>query len=140
MLVPLFSDVVLKYGWRTSYLVIGLIILVVNTTLVLLVIKSEPEDPRVISYGHKHPSGTKGASESGDSKTKKRDLSLKEAMKTSPFWLFLIVMFICGSGDFLVATHLVPMVTDFNISPGVAADMLAWFGLLSFTRSNILLL
>jgi MFS family permease len=52
-------------------------------------------------------------------------------MKTAPFWLYLMVMFVCGSGDFLVTAHLVPMVTDFNISPSIAADMLAWFGLLS---------
>ena len=46
-------------------------------------------------------------------------------------FVFLMMMVICGSGDFLVTTHLIPMVTDFDISPATAADMLAWFGLLS---------
>jgi predicted MFS family arabinose efflux permease len=40
-------------------------------------------------------------------------------------------MFICGSGDFMVATHLVPFVTDYGVSPTTAANMMAWFGLLS---------
>ena len=52
-------------------------------------------------------------------------------MKTSPFWFFLIVMFVCGSGDFLVTTHLIPFVTDHGIHPTKAGNMLAWFGLMS---------
>jgi MFS family permease len=131
VLVPLFSDIVLEYGWRASYLFIGLIILVVNTTLVLLVIKGDPEDPGVKYCLHQNPPDTMKTNRSHVSTAGTTDLSLKEAMKTSSFWLFLIVMFVCGSGDFLVTTHLVPMVTDFNISPAVAADMLGWFGLLS---------
>jgi len=52
-------------------------------------------------------------------------------MHTYSFWLFLIAMFICGSGDFLVTTHIVPFVTDYDISPTTAGNMLAWFGLMS---------
>jgi hypothetical protein len=38
-------------------------------------------------------------------------------MRTYSFWLFLIAMFVCGTGDFLVTTHLIPYVTDHGISP-----------------------
>jgi MFS family permease len=40
-------------------------------------------------------------------------------------------MFVCGSGDFLVTTHLVALVTDYNISAVTAANMLGWYGLMS---------
>ena len=46
-------------------------------------------------------------------------------------WLFLIVMFVCGSGDFLITAHLIPWVTDYDISATTAGNMLAWFGLMS---------
>jgi predicted MFS family arabinose efflux permease len=52
-------------------------------------------------------------------------------MRTSSFWFFLIVMCICGSGDFLVATHLIPLVTDYGVSPTTGGHMLAWYGLMS---------
>ncbi len=52
-------------------------------------------------------------------------------MGTSSFWLFVLFMFVCGSGDFLVTTHLIPMVTDYGIPALTASNMLAWFGLLS---------
>jgi predicted MFS family arabinose efflux permease len=125
VLVPLFTFSTIRYGWRVSYLSIGLMMLLVNMTLVLFVIKESPDhlDP---SAAHKKERNAKSAS--GESL---RDLSLREAMKTSSFWFFLIVMFVCGSGDFLVTTHLIPLVTDYGIHPAKAGNMLAWLGLMS---------
>lgn len=58
-------------------------------------------------------------------------MTLGEAMQTTSFWLFLAAMFVCGSGDFLMVTHLIPFVTDYGISPTTAGNMMAWFGLMS---------
>ncbi len=52
-------------------------------------------------------------------------------MHTVAFWFFLTLMFICGSGDFIVVTHLIPYVTDHGVSPATAGHMLAWFGFMS---------
>ena len=52
-------------------------------------------------------------------------------MATRSFWLFLIIMVICGGGDNLILTHLIPMATDYGIPPTTAGHMLAWSGLLS---------
>ena len=132
VLVPVFSDLVLGLGWRISCIIIALCIFVVNTILALFVIKGEPGDLDQSNYSRQNnPAGNQRKNEPGVSIAGSRDLNLKEVMQTSSFWLYLIVMFVCGSGDFLVTTHLVPMVTDFSISPTIAANMLAWFGLLS---------
>ena len=130
VLVPVFSDLVLEFGWRTSCIIIALCIFVVNTTLALFVIKSEPGHLEPKNYCRQEPTGNQ-IIDGSEISIPARDLNLKEAMKTTPFWLYLVVMFVCGGGDFLVTAHLVPMVTDLNISPSIAANMLAWFGLLS---------
>ena len=52
-------------------------------------------------------------------------------MHTRSLWLFAVAMMVCGGGDFLMTTHLVPLVTDHGISTTTGANMLAWFGLLS---------
>ena len=44
----------------------------------------------------------------------------KEAMHQPAFWLFNVAMFACGSGDFLVSTHLIPFVTDYGVSATTA--------------------
>jgi predicted MFS family arabinose efflux permease len=103
--------------------------LVVNITLALLVIKADPDDLGLKPYGHGEV--IKGEETQVSSGENLRDLGLGEAMRTRSFWFFLIVMFVCGSGDFLVATHLIPLVTDYGISPLTAGNMLAWFGLMS---------
>jgi MFS family permease len=131
VLVPVFSDLVLEFGWRISCIIIALCIFVVNTSLALFVIKSEPSNLGPKKCSRQDPAGNQSINDPTVSIRGKRDLNLKEAMKTASFWLYLMAMFVCGSGDFLVTAHLVPMVTDFNISPSIAANMLAWFGLLS---------
>ena len=42
----------------------------------------------------------------------------------------MIVMFICGSHDFFITTHLIPFATDHGVSAVTASNMLAWFGLM----------
>jgi MFS family permease len=129
-LVPLFTLFALKYGWRASYLAIGLIMFAVNLMVALFVIKGDPDDLGEEPFGYTGGEGRKGGPQSSSEETFK-DLNLREAMRTYSFWLFLIAMFICGSGDFLVTTHLIPHVTDHGISPTTAGNMLAWFGLMA---------
>jgi MFS family permease len=130
VLVPIFNRFVLTYSWRTAYLFIGLAILVLNTLLALAVIKGDPVDLGFKPYGHKNANDAVDPNPSTVSAAHDPDLNLPQAMKTYSFWLFLIFMFICGSGDFLVATHLVPFVTDSGVSPTAAANMLALYGLM----------
>jgi MFS family permease len=130
-LIPLFTFVALRYGWRFSYFFIGLIMFVVNITLVFLVIKGDPDDLGYRPYGYQDRGEIHGEGAQISSDGNPRDLSLTEAMRTRSFWLFLMVMFICGTGDFFVTTHLILFVTDYGISPITAGNMLALYGLMS---------
>jgi MFS family permease len=131
ILVPVFNRIILTYNWRISYLLIGLIILGVNTILAFTVIKGDPEDLGYKPYGQADAENKAAPIDTGNLVTGEKDLNLRQAMKTYSFWLFLAFMFVCGGGDFLVATHLVPFVTDYGVSPTTAANMLALFGLMS---------
>jgi MFS family permease len=131
ILVPIFNRFVLIYNWRICYLLIGLIILAVNTILVFTVFKGDPEDLGVQPYGHADAENRADPDGSDNSVPSESDLNLKQAVKTYSFWLFLVSMFICGGGDFLILIHLVPFVTDYGVSPTSAANMLALSGLMS---------
>lgn len=131
VLVPSINWIVLTYGWRLSYLLLGMVMLAVNLLLVLGVIKGNPEDMGFKPYGHQLTEAAAAPQKSDATPLRPDDLNLLQAFKTVSFWLFLTVMFICGSGDFMVAAHLVPLVTDHGVSPTTAANMMAWFGLLS---------
>lgn len=130
-LVPLFTAFVLRFGWRASYFWIALIMLCINVIIALFIVKGDPDALGLKPFGSE-PQGRidlKQDTPFPDSSCK--DLGLKEAMRTPSFWLFTIVMFVCGSGDFFVTTHLIPFVTDQGVSAVTAGNMLAWFGLMS---------
>ncbi len=130
VLIPAFTFCTLRYGWRVSYLSIGLLMGLVIMTLALFVVKESP-DQLALNPGQEEEARGNGRAGETVSRNRRLDLSLREAMKTSAFWFFLVVMFVCGSGDFLVTTHLIPFATDFGISPAQAGNMLAWLGLTS---------
>ena len=109
----------------------GLVILGTNTILAFTVIKGDPEDLGYKPYGQANAENKTASIDTGNRVAGEKDLNLREAMKTYSLWLFLAFMFVCGGGDFMVATHLVPFVTDYGVSPTTAANMLALFGLMS---------
>jgi MFS family permease len=130
-LVPLLTIITLRYGWRASYFSIGVIMLVVNVALALLVIRGDPDDFGMRPFGFEGERREQGGSHQDQFDDDPRDMGLREAMGTYSFWLYLTVMFACGSGDFLVTTHLIPLITDYGISATKAGNILAWFGLMS---------
>jgi MFS family permease len=125
ILVRLLSRFAITYGWRTSYFYLGLVMLVVNILLAVFVIKGDPH----------HLGITIGSTHSPDrakSIKNKAGLGLKQAMATRSFWLFIVTMFICGSGDYLATSHFINFATDYGVSSITAGKMMGWYGLLSF--------
>jgi MFS family permease len=138
-LVPLFTAFLLDEGWRSTMFWVGVLCLVVNVVLVFWVIGRDPRDPGKEPLGYERaaagvspaPAVAGAPPAPPASAPEPRSLGLREAMRTGSFWLFTVAMFVCGAGDFLLTTHLVPMATDHGVPMSTAVAMLAWFGLLS---------
>ncbi len=141
-LIPVFSDMVVVSGWRSTSLWIAGLALVLNLALAFGVIRGDPASFGLRPYGSRRPAAAKvdaapgarsGAPSAAPSlaAARPRDLTLSEAMRTRSLWLFTVAMFVCGGGDFFLTTHIVPMVTDYGLSAAVGASMLAWIGLIS---------
>ena len=132
VLVPVFTFLELHYGWRFSYMLMGIATLVVNVLLALLVIKEgTPALAGITPPGSKALHDTeRGGNQSAAEFGPPRDMNLSQALRTRSYWLFMIVMFVCGSHDFLITTHLIPFATDQHISAVTASNMLAWYGLM----------
>ena len=132
-LVPLFTRFYLHEGWRSTLLWMGVLGFAVNTVLVVLVLRGDPEDLGGEPFGAAEPDASSDAPSAAlpGARAEPRSLTLREAMRTWSFWLFTVAMFVCGAGDFLLTTHLVAMATDHGVPTSTAVAMLAWFGLLS---------
>lgn len=124
-LVPVLGLLTEAFGWRRTFLAMGLAILVVNLILTFGVIKGDPHQMGISPY-------RRGVTVKGRSALRgTRDLSLGEALRTPSLWFFLFMMFICGGGDFFSTTHLVPLATDYGMAPVKASALLGWYGLMS---------
>lgn len=131
-LVPLLSLFALNFGWRASYFYVGIIMLIVNILLVLFVIKGDPQHLGLKPFGYKErEKSPHGTDAQPVAHSLSQDMGLKQAMGTPSFWIFAVVMFICGGGDYFATTHLIPLATDYGISPITAGNMLGWYGLMS---------
>lgn len=136
-LVPLFTIFLMDQGWRATVFWVGVLCLVVNVILVFAVLSGDHGDPGKAPYGHEaaasapRPAAAAPAPSAAGGAVAPRSLTLREAMRTASFWYFTVAMFVCGAGDFLLTTHLVPMATDHGVATSTAVAMLAWFGLLS---------
>jgi len=117
---PIANWLISNYGWRTSYIVVGIVVLVL-ITLAAQFLKRDPRQIGQLPYGEGEVSQKSLTSVDGG-------LSFKKAIHTMQFWL-IVMMFLCFS--FCVQTilvHIVPHITDLAISSANAATILAIIG------------
>ena len=120
---PMASRLISSYGWRTPYIIIGLIALVV----LMLVAQSLKRDPSQIGQ---LPYGENEVNQQG-SVSGGRGFSLLEAIRTKQFWMLSTIYLCFGISLQSIMVHIVPHVTDQGISAIIAANILTVIGALS---------
>jgi MFS family permease len=105
-IIPLAAVLALTQGWRTSYLVLGLGLLVFVLPLVARLIRNEPEAQGLQPYGATGPLRT--SSETAALERAGR-VSLVEAARSPQLWLLMATQFACGYSSLgMILTHFMP--------------------------------
>ena len=113
-LVPQFArGVIAAYGWRTGYVALGALMLVVAFPAVAIFIR-EP-DPRERAFGY--ADGVVPG------------LTVGESLRTSSFWLLAVPVFLVVTTINGIVGHLVPLLTDRGLEVGQATATLSVVGL-----------
>jgi len=127
---PLANWLISTYGWRTSYIIQGSIVLVV-VVLAAQFLRRDPTRMGQVPYGEKE-GGEQGL------KSGAEGFSLKEAVYTRQFWLFIAMSFSFTFCTFTVMVHIPPHATDLGISTASAANILATVGGLTIVGRVVL--
>jgi len=128
---PLVSNwLISAYDWRTSYVILGSIVLVV-VLIAAQFLKRDPIQMGQTPYGENE--GEKQGLKVGT-----EGFSLKEAVYTRQFWLFFTMLFFFGFCVFTVIVHIVPHAVDLGISATRAANILAIIGVLTVVGNVVL--
>lgn len=115
------------YSWRTSYIILGIIALIIVIGSAIL-IRNSPADMGLSPFGAVHGSETKKVISLNNTQETQRQFTLRQAIGTPPFWqLIIIFMSLCISLQ-MVMVHLIPYATDMGIDKKVSAMFLALIG------------
>ena len=114
------------YGWRGSFLALGVATLVCVLPLVLAMAKAGPA-PSPASASS--PASGRSAGTRRRAPVEGGAATLRETLASRRLQLLLLIYAICGFQDFLVATHVVAFALDEGVDMLLAGNMLAFMGL-----------
>ncbi|MGO0986150.1 MFS transporter [Clostridioides difficile] len=115
---PVANYIILNYGWRQSYLVLGIIILVTTVPIVLIFMCEKPSDKGLLPYGYENSS--KSVLD-----TSAKGVMLGEAVKTKIFWIMVVGLILITIIAMGVQMHIASYLTDIGYSPTFAASVIS---------------
>ena len=101
---PIATRLILNYGWRTSYTIIGITALVV-IIIAAQFLRRDPGQIEQLPYGTSEVKQDSLISEA-------RGFSLREAIHTRQFWMLCALVLSHGVGQQAVIVHITPHATD----------------------------
>jgi MFS family permease len=115
---PIISRLITRYEWRMSYVICAI------TTLATVIIASQflKKEPQSISADDFE---LKSDQETGPTLVK--DFTLRQAFRTSQYWLIVLSYFCIGYVQSSMQVHIVPYATGFKIDAFSAATILTVF-------------
>ena len=120
--------VINAWGWQSSFLIMGGLILIVLLPLYLVFYYHRPEDKGLKPYG----SETLIPNLVNDTLVPAKEWKLGVAYKTYQLWLMVFTEFcFWGIGNYLVLAHQVKFAEDVGFSPLLAASIFALYGFVS---------
>ncbi len=114
---PLAQWLISTYEWRQSYLILGLISLIIVIPLAQFM-KHSPQRVGLKPYGE-----SEGIENKQSLASAVEGLSLTQAIKTSRFWIFGLILFCFFFCIQVIVIHIVPYTIDIGISPIIAASI-----------------
>jgi len=112
---PIAQQLVARFGWRSAYGTFGLAVLLVPFPMVAAFLKDGPENLGRL------PDGAEAQTVSMPVVVNHFGLTLREAVKTSAFWIILCVLFLVTSSVHACFIHLPALLSDRGSSAQLAA-------------------
>lgn len=99
LVVPIATAIMLGWGWRATYLVIAGTLLVLVLPMVMLFVRDSPARQLAMA--------TRGSSSDASER-----VTIKQAIRTLPYWQLSFGMFVCGFTMGFTSVHMIPYLTD----------------------------
>ena len=123
ILAPFATYLILLAGWRTTWFVVGALVILIPLPLVLMFVREDPADIGEVPDGgpardpERESATSKPSSQTGPLETN----TWQESFQSPPMWQLTGAFFVCGVTTALIAAHYVPSAIDRGASPEMAA-------------------
>ena len=127
VLVPFLTQLMLATSWQTTWIISGIIVLVLGVPTSALILRNSPDDMGLLPDGEKRATGSRASAEQ---QNRAQALmrggplgsdSWTEAFKSWPMWQLSIGYFVCGITTASISTHFVRWAISEDISQANAA-------------------
>ena len=128
--MPVFSAALIHWSdWRTAYLVISILVLICGLGAAILITES-PEIRGLAPDGDEIEVNAINVSKEAISAEPAgaREISLKDALRSKPFWLLYAGSFSFGLGLFIPFVHLIPFSNDLGLPDATAVMLFSLIG------------
>jgi MFS family permease len=132
LLVPMVMWCILRYGWRVSYMILGVASLFITLPLALWVLRDAPEDMGL------HPDGKTPEPAGPGAASVIERTATAAALRTPSFWQMGGGLFSCGFSMSLLSAHGVPMLTDYGFHAMAASSAIGLLGMTSIGGGMLL--
>ena len=117
ILSPLIGNWITNYGWRRTYMILGILMFVVLVPVTLIIVRQKPADKGLEPYGFGEAAAQKKAASGAEWNAKLADLR-----KMPLFWAFILgVLLISLTGS--VISHIPSSIMDAGYSTETAASI-----------------
>jgi MFS family permease len=126
VVIPLAMALIIWFGWRASYLWLGVGLLLLVLPIAFFMVRDDPAERGLRPYGATGPQRV--ASGAAPIESAQR-VALREAMRVPQFWLLMATFFVCGyTSNGMVLTHFMPHALEHNFSELQASTALGVMG------------
>jgi len=114
---PFITMLIENFNWRTAYLFLGMVILVVVAISAVFLRDPAKETPSTVSRNSSILKKILG----------QRSNILPKAVYSRPFWILGIILFCVGFAQSVIMVHLIPYATDEGVSALISASIISVF-------------
>jgi MFS family permease len=134
LVLPLAMALAVSLGWRQTYFVLGLGLLVLTVPAAWALIRNDPAERGLRPFGAARSAAPATVTASADAER----TPLSEAVRTWPFLLLCASFWVCGYTTFgLMLAHFIPHTTEHGFAPVQAAQALGIMGAMNIVGTIV---
>ncbi len=124
-LVPLTQVFITGFGWRETWMILGVMAIVLVCPVSFLLIRRQPEDIGLRPDGEVESPAVREKLSSSSSHQEEESWTLEEVRKTSTFWRLVVVFSIATLGMSTLGLHRLANFIDHGLDPQLVANAIS---------------